>query len=102
VAEGAQWNTNPEAESTLQKMARGMSQEEAGAQWEMPDDTLGSPNKKGTPEKIEEDTPAYRGENERANKRDDPGDGSRRERTPTYQKQNEADGKGDVRGGLKA
>ena len=55
MTEGAQWNPKPQAESNLQKMARGTTQE-AGAEWNMPEDAQGPPDTKSTPEDIDGDT----------------------------------------------
>ena len=55
MTEDAQWNTKPQAESTLQKMARGTPQE-ADTEWSMPEATQEAPKSKSTPEDIGWDT----------------------------------------------
>ena len=55
MTEGAQWNKKPQAESTLQKMARGTTQE-TDAEWNTLEATQGPQNSKSTPGDISGDT----------------------------------------------
>jgi hypothetical protein len=100
MTEGAQWNKTPQAESNLQKMARGTTQE-TDAEWNMPQATQGPPNSKSTQEDIGEDThQLVEGKmNEGISEMTE--DTGARGRTLACPTQNERDGKRDVRGGLK-
>src|SRR5215218_7858445 len=93
MSEGAGRDINPQAESTLDKMARGMT-EETGAQGDIQAGIQGDAQ--------ERRTPTHRGQNERDGAGYDRGDGWSWGHTPTCPAQDERDGTEDVRGGLKA
>ena len=56
MTEGTQWGTSPQAESTLQQMAKKGTAKNTDAVWDMPEDVQGPSNTSGTPEDMQEHT----------------------------------------------